>query len=309
MDNVYTGPNKGAYKLSVDSDTPTKINGVSDRIFSTVIDNSNNLYFAKINGLYILQISLSWTKEQSQFNLIDSTKKKTWTRNDWLTVDGELNIEIQNNNIDKVLFDNFLQPQTAKQWNINVKPETSEKDHILQVIFTLDGKQYTSKIIVSMQTKIDPPIPPKPENLSDVIKFGSDNNLGNILDNNDGTIETKIQQINSRIIDFSQIKIEKKDMHSATLTAKKDSKSYQGSVVVKYNVVPTTVVDLMIDLKPKSPSTQTDIDYAGQIDKTIITNPVNSFYYANSESKITMIKPTESSVITGFVYGADNQWN
>lgn len=98
-------------------------------------------------------------------------------------------------------------------------------------------------------------------------------------------------------------------MHSATLTAKKDSKSYQGSVVVKYNVVPTTVVDLKIDLKPTSPSTQVDIDYVGQIDKTIITNPVNSFYYANSESKITMIKPAASSVITGFVYGVDNTWN
>lgn len=59
---------------------------------------------------YILQTALSWTKEQSQFNLIDSTKKKTWTRNDLLTVDGELNIEINNNNIDKVLFDNVLQP-------------------------------------------------------------------------------------------------------------------------------------------------------------------------------------------------------
>lgn len=150
---------------------------------------------------------------------------------------------------------------------------------------------------------------PKQENLSDVIKFDIDNNLGNILDNNNETIISAITQKNSRIIDFSQIEIEKKNMHSATLTAKKDSKSYHGSVVVKYNIVPATVVDLKINLVPTSPSTQVDIDYVGQIDKTIITNPVNSFYYANSESKITMKKPTASSIITGFVYGVDNQWN
>jgi hypothetical protein len=34
------------------------------------------------------------------------------------------------------------------------------------------------------------------------------------------------------------------------LKAKDDSKSYEGSVVVKYNIVPITVVDLKIDLQP-----------------------------------------------------------
>ncbi|BET37634.1 hypothetical protein [Spiroplasma ixodetis] len=248
---IYFGMDDSLYNFSAGSDTPTKIDGINDAVSSITFDKLDNVYFETYtNILNILQTALSWTKEKSQFNLIDSTKKKIWTRNDLLTVDGELNIEIKNNNIDKVLFDNVLQTQTAKQWNINVKPKTSEKDHNLQVIFILDGKQYTSQIIVSMQAKIDPPIPPKQENLSDVIKFDIDNKLGNILDNNNETIISAITQKNSRIIDFSQIEIEKKDMHSATLTAKKDSKSYQGSVVVKYNVVPATVVDLKIDLKP-----------------------------------------------------------
>lgn len=73
----------------------------------------------------------------------------------------------------------------------------------------MDGKQHTSEIIVSMQAKIGPPTPPIQENLSVVIKFGSDNNLGNILDNNNETIISAITQKNSRIIDFSQIEIEK----------------------------------------------------------------------------------------------------
>lgn len=44
-DNLYFSTDNGLYKLSTGSDIPTKINGVSDRILSTVIDNSNNLYF------------------------------------------------------------------------------------------------------------------------------------------------------------------------------------------------------------------------------------------------------------------------
>ncbi|QIA75826.1 hypothetical protein [Spiroplasma citri] len=50
-------------------------------------------------------------------------------------------------------------------------------------------------------------------------------------------------------------------------------------------------------------------DYLGQIDTSNITNPVNTFYYASSESIITMDKPTPSSVITGVVYGCDDEWN
>lgn len=253
--------------------------------------------------------NLEWVKQRSQFNLSDSSKKKTWTRPDLIAVDDELNIEIANPNIDKVIFDNVQQSQTNKQWNINVKPETAPRDHNLQVFFTLDGKQYTSEITVSMQAKIAPPKLIVKKSLDKMIKFGNDNNLGNILDNNDSTIEAKIQQINSRIIDFSQIEFDKKDIHSVTLTAKPDSKSYQGSVVVKYNVVPATMVDLKIELQPTSPTTQVDKDYIGQIDTSTIINPVNTFYYANSESKITMLKPTPNSVISGAVYGCDEQWN
>ncbi|QED25594.1 hypothetical protein [Spiroplasma citri] len=93
-------------------------------------------------------------------------------------MDGELNIDIANPNIDKVIFDNVEQPQTSKHWKINVKPETTARDHNLQVTFTLDGKQYTSEITVSMQAKINPAPPSKQENLSELIKT---TDLGNIL--------------------------------------------------------------------------------------------------------------------------------
>ncbi|WP_425378496.1 hypothetical protein [Spiroplasma endosymbiont of Polydrusus pterygomalis] len=301
QDDIYFSINKNLFVMKKDSSIRQQIKGINNYILSATLSLNGNLYFGTENGVYTLQTALSWTKEQSQFALVDSSKTKIWTRSDLIAVDGELNIDIANPNIDKVVFDNIQQEQTNKHWKINVKPETAPRDHNLQVTFTLDGKQYISEIIVSMQAKIDPPTNPPSvqENLSDVIKFGTDNNLGNILDNNNKTIISAISQKKSRQVDFSQIAIEKKDMHSATLTAKKDSKSYTGSVVVKYNVVPATVVDLKIDLKPTSPSTQVDIDYVGQIDKNSITNPVNTLYYANSESVITMVKPTLSNVITG----------
>ncbi|QIA74064.1 hypothetical protein GL982_10965 (plasmid) [Spiroplasma citri] len=102
--------------------------------------------------------------------MVDSTKTQTWTRPDLLSVDGELNIDIANPNIDKVVFDNVQQGQTNKHWTINVKPETAPRDHNLQVMFTLEGKQYTSEIIVSMQAKINPVVSSVKQNLSDLIK-------------------------------------------------------------------------------------------------------------------------------------------
>lgn len=111
---IYFGTDDSLYKFSAGSDNPTKIDGINDAVSSITFDKLDNVYFETYtNILNILQTALSWTKEQSQFNLIDSTKKKIWTRNDLLTVDGELNIEIKNNNIDKVLFDNVLQTQTT----------------------------------------------------------------------------------------------------------------------------------------------------------------------------------------------------
>ncbi|PQP79113.1 hypothetical protein C6B38_02415 [Spiroplasma sp. ChiS] len=222
-------------------------------------------------------------------------------------MDGELNIDIANPNIDKFIFDNVQQAQTSKQWKINVKPEIAPSDHNLQVMLTLDGKQYTSEIIVSMQAKIDPPTPSKQENLSELIKT---TDLGNIINNNDDTIFAAVNQKNHNVIDdFSQIEITKKDNHSATLTAKKDSKSYAGSVDITYNVVSATIVDLKIDVTATSSTATVVKDYLGQIDTINITNPVNTFYYASSESIITMVKPTPSSVITGVVYGCDDEWN
>ncbi|WP_101519385.1 hypothetical protein [Spiroplasma melliferum] len=124
------------------------------------------------------------------------------------------------------------------------------------------------------------------------------------------TIFAAVNQKNNNVIDdFSQIEITDKTDTQATLTAKADSKSYAGSVDVKYNVVPATVVDLKIDLTPTSSTAMVIKDYLGQIDTSNITTPVNIFYYANSESTIKMIKPTPSSVITGVAYGCDEQWN
>ncbi|MBH8623495.1 hypothetical protein TS70_06570, partial [Spiroplasma sp. hyd1] len=157
---VITGADDFAFVLKQGSDTPTKINGISN-VISLAVDNKDNVYFGSVfYNFSILQTTLSWVKQQSQFVLVDSSKTQTWTRNDLIAVDGEVNIDIANPNIDKVVFDNVEQPQISKQWKINVKPETAPRDHNLQVMFTLDGKQYTSEITVSMQAKIDPPTPP-----------------------------------------------------------------------------------------------------------------------------------------------------
>jgi hypothetical protein len=158
-----------------------------------------------------------------------------------------------------------------------------------------------------MQAKIEVPAPIIKENLSDVIKFGDENNLGNILDNKDNTIISAITQKNSLQVDFSQLEITNKESNKATLTAKPDSTSYAGSVEVTYNVTPATVVDLKIDLQPSASEAIVVKDYVGQIDPSNITNPAQTFYYANSESTITIKKPTTSSVITGVVYGCDAQ--
>ncbi|KAF0850293.1 MAG: adhesin [Spiroplasma poulsonii] len=287
--------------------TANKFNAINEYTSSINRNNDDNIYFSSSTGTFVFQSALSWTKQQSQFTLVDSSKTQTWTRNDLIAVDGEVNIDIANPNINKVMFDNVQQGQTNKQWKINVKPETAPRDHNLQVMFTLGGKQYTSEITVSMQAKIDPPSPPVQQTLIDLIKT---TDLGTIIDNNDNTIFTAVNQKNGNVIDdFSQITIEKKDNNKATLKARDDSKSYKGSVDVTYNVVPATVVDLKIDVTPTSSKATVIKDYLGQIDDSNITNPVNTFSYANSESVITMVKPTPSSVITGVVYGCDEQWN
>ncbi|QCO23198.1 hypothetical protein SRED_003081 (plasmid) [Spiroplasma melliferum] len=243
------------------------------------------------------------------FSLVDGSKTATWSNNGMrLTVDGETNININNPNVTEVYWDGSLQPQSSKQWKINVKPETTAKDHKLVIKYDINGTKYTSEdIMVSMLAKIDSTPTPVQQNLSDLIK---NTDLGNIIDNNDDTIFLAVNKANSEIIDdFSQIEITKKVNHSATLSAKPDSKSYKGSVDIKYNVVPATVVDLKIELKPTVSSAIVNKDYLAQLDSSKMTNKVDTFYYANSESVITMVKPTDSSVITGVVYGCDDKWN
>ncbi|MBW1241327.1 MAG: adhesin (plasmid) [Spiroplasma poulsonii] len=307
FNNIYFGTTSGAFVLKQNAIEPTPIDGISGQINSLAVDSKDNIYFGTTSGAFVLQTAFSWVKTQNKFTLVDSSKTKTWTRPNLLSVDGEVNIDIANPNINKVMFDNVQQGQTNKQWKINVKPETAPRDHNLQVMFTLDGKQYTSEITVSMQAKIDPPTPPVQQNLSDLVKT---TDLGNIIDNNDNTIFTAVNQKNGNVIDdFSQITIDKKDNNKATLKARDDSKSYKGSVDVTYNVVPATVVDLKIDVTPSAPDATVIKNYLGQIDTSNLTNPVNTFSYANSESVITMVKPTPSSVITGVVYGCDEQWN
>lgn len=179
---------------------------------------------------------------------------------------------------------------------------------IYKYFFTLNGKQYKSEIIVSMQVKINsPPAPIKQDNLSDLIK---NIDLWNIFNNNDDTIFNAVNQKNHNVIDdFSQIEITKKDTNKETLTVKSDSKSSVGSVDVTYNVVPTTIVDLKIDVTPTPSQAIVVKDYVGQIDDSNVINPVNTFYYVSSESTITIVKPISSSVITGVVYGCDDNWN
>ncbi|AXF97224.1 hypothetical protein [Spiroplasma phoeniceum] len=56
-DNIYFGTNKGAYKLSDGSDTPTKINGINENIILLVVDSENNIYFGTFAGAYKLSNS------------------------------------------------------------------------------------------------------------------------------------------------------------------------------------------------------------------------------------------------------------
>ncbi|UNF62723.1 NHL repeat-containing protein [Spiroplasma poulsonii] len=110
-----------AFVLKNGEKIASKIDGISTQLNSIAVDSKDNIYFGTDKGTYILQTALSWVKTQSQFTLVDSTKTQTWTRNDLIAVDGEVNIDLENPNIDKVVFDNVEQPQTSKQWKINVK--------------------------------------------------------------------------------------------------------------------------------------------------------------------------------------------
>ncbi|WP_342256692.1 adhesin [Spiroplasma endosymbiont of Poecilobothrus nobilitatus] len=242
------------------------------------------------------------------FALVDGLKTSTWSNNGMrLTVDGETNININNPNVTEIYWDGVKQNMLEHKVNINVKPETSEKTHKLVIKYDINGTKYTSEDIdVVMAAKIEPIQTPAQQNLSDLVKMID---LGKIENNNDDTIKTKIIEKNSLAIDFSQIKITDKTDTQATLSAIEGIKSYQGSVVVKYNISSATTVDLKIDLTSSSSGVQIDKNYLAQLDKSKMTNKVNTFYYANGKSVIKIKQPPTGNVITGVVYGCDEQWN
>ncbi|WP_338955705.1 spiroplasma phage ORF1-like family protein [Spiroplasma endosymbiont of Polydrusus cervinus] len=242
------------------------------------------------------------------FSLADGSKTATWSNVGMrLTVDGETNININNPNVEEVYWDSAKQNMLEYKVNINVKSSTSEKTHKLVIKYNINGTKYTSEDIdVVVAAKINQPSPIVPKQLSELI---NNTTLGNITNNNDDTIKAKIIKNNSLDIDFSQIAIEKKDMHSATLKARDVSRSYQGSVVVIYNVVPATVVDLKIYLTSLASGVQIDKDYLAQLGKSKMTNKVDTFYYANGKSVIKIKQPPTGNNITGVVYGCDEQWN
>ncbi|MFU0251940.1 adhesin [Spiroplasma sp. Moj] len=245
------------------------------------------------------------------FSLVDGSKTATWSNAGMrLTVDGETNINIDNPNVTEVLWNGVKQNMLGGKVNINVKPESTEKTHKLVIKYDINGTKYTSEDIdVVMAAKIDPPKRIVKENLSDVIKFNNNNDLGNILDNNDDTIKAAITNKNSRQVDFSQVEITDKTDTEATLTAKTDSKSYKGSVDIKYNIVPATTVDLKIDLTSSANGVQIEKNYLAQLDNTKMTNKVDTFYYANGKSTIKIKQPSTGNDINGKIYGCDEQWN
>ncbi|MFJ1522752.1 adhesin, partial [Spiroplasma sp. ald] len=272
-----------------------------------IIDSNGNVtdWNLKIKDNYLFQQGIL-------FSLVDGSKTAKWSNNGMrLTVDGETNINIDNPNVTEVLWNGAKQNMLGGKVNINVKPETSEKTHKLVIKYDIRRTKYTSEDIdVVMAAKIDTPKPIVKENLSDVIKFGNENNLENIINNNDDTIFAAVNQKNGNVIDdFSQIEITNKDNHSATLTAKPDSKSYKGSVIVKYNFIPTAVVKVKINLTSSANGVQIEKNYLAQLDNTKMTNKVDTFYYANGKSTIKIKQPSTDNVITGVVYGCDDKWN
>ncbi|AXF97295.1 DUF3688 family protein [Spiroplasma phoeniceum] len=256
----------------------------------------------------------NWIADKTKFQqgisfaLAENNKTAKWSNAGMrLTVDGELNIDIDNKNIEEVYWDGTKQKILDHKVNINVKPETSEKTHKLLIKYDINGTKYTSEEIeVVMAAKINPPATSKQENLSELIKT---TDLGNILDNNDNTIFSAITQKNARTVDFSQIKITDKTDTQATLSAIEGSKSYHGSVDVKYNVVSATTVDLKIDVTSTASGIQIDSDYLAQLDSSKMTNKVDTFYYSNGKSTIKIKQPSTGNFITGIVYGCDEKWN
>ncbi|MBW3059311.1 DUF3688 domain-containing protein [Spiroplasma poulsonii] len=273
--------------------------GVGEPKTPTIDKNTGEITDWKDNYLF---------QQGIKFSLAENNKTATWSNDGMrLTVDGETNINIDNPNVEEVYWNGVKQNMLDHKVNINVKPETSEKTHKLVIKYDINGTKYTSEIIdVVMAAKIELPNPIVPKQLSELI---NNTDLGNIDNNSDEKIKAKIIEKNSLAIDFSQVKITGKTDTQATLSAIEGSKSYKGSVDIKYNFVPTIVVKAKIDLTSTASGVQIDKDYLGQIDTSNLTNPVNTFYYANGKIVIKIKQPPTSRVVTGFLYGCDENWN
>ncbi|WP_257986860.1 hypothetical protein [Spiroplasma melliferum] len=73
--------------------------------------------------------------------------------------------------------------------------------------------------------------------------------------------------------------------------------------------MPATTVELKIAVTSSASGVQIDKDYLAQLDKTKMTNKVDTFYYANGKSTIKIKQPWTGNVIIGKIYGWDEQWN
>ncbi|WP_148108879.1 hypothetical protein, partial [Spiroplasma endosymbiont of Megaselia nigra] len=138
--------------LKQGSTTPIKIDGISS-VISLAIDSKDNVYFSSVfYNFSILKTALSWVKQQSQFNLFDSSKNIVWLRDDQLVVNGQIKVKIANTNIENIKVNGKEMPQTNKIWEFDLPTDkilVENKDYQIEIAFTLDKKSYMGQIVVS----------------------------------------------------------------------------------------------------------------------------------------------------------------
>ncbi|RUO85759.1 hypothetical protein D9R21_06915, partial [Spiroplasma endosymbiont of Megaselia nigra] len=149
---VISGSDGFAFVLKQGSTTPIKIDGISS-VISLAIDSKDNVYFSSVfYNFSILKTALSWVKQQSQFNLFDSSKNIVWLRDDQLVVNGQIKVKIANTNIENIKVNGKEMPQTNKIWEFDLPTDkilVENKDYQIEIAFTLDKKSYMGQIVVS----------------------------------------------------------------------------------------------------------------------------------------------------------------